>query len=98
MVKNTSLWHKKFLITRSNLAGLAFEIPTIREYMSDFSSDNQTLADDLWEALDTNPTAVALKDEYAKKIGLDLEVRFPWDDEMSVYSIQAFHQIHCLVS
>lgn len=79
-------------------AGLKFEVPTVHYSKSNYSSDNFTLADSLWQTLDTNPTAIAVKDEFARSNGLALELRFPWDDEKVVFSVKAFHQIHCIVS
>lgn len=65
---------------------------------TDYSSDNHTLADSLWENIDTNSTMVALNNEFARAKGLMSENRFPWDDEKSVFPVRGFHNIHCLVS
>lgn len=62
-----------------------------------YSSSNTTLADSLWEALDSSPIIVALSDSYAQSRGLSLSVRFPWDNTKGIYHIKAFHHMHCLV-
>ena len=62
-----------------------------------FSSANNTEADKYWDALNTQPIAVALSDEYARVNGLTPAARFPWDDGMGLYYIKGFHDLHCLV-
>ncbi|KAF2197264.1 hypothetical protein GQ43DRAFT_216034 [Delitschia confertaspora ATCC 74209] len=57
---------------------------------------NQSVADDAWDALDTNPVAVALSDKFVSQKGLSDSTRFPWDTERSVYYIKAYHDLHCL--
>ena len=64
---------------------------------TDYWGENITLADELWESLDTNPVAVALSDEYARGHGLPESARFPWDDEKGLYFIKAIHDLHCIV-
>ncbi|ORX91866.1 hypothetical protein BCR34DRAFT_629554 [Clohesyomyces aquaticus] len=59
-------------------------------------SANQSDMDDAWEALDTNPVAVALHDEHAKQLGLTPSTPFPWDTERSVYYLKGLHDLHCL--
>ena len=54
--------------------------------------------DKLWAALDMDPTMVALPDDFAAERGLPKAERFPWDKSKGVYQLEAFHQLHCLVS
>lgn len=60
-------------------------------------SANQSVADQAWDALETNPIAVTLHSEHAKDMGLAPSTRFPWDNERSVYYVKGFHDLHCLV-
>ncbi|KAF2475867.1 uncharacterized protein BDR25DRAFT_339835 [Lindgomyces ingoldianus] len=57
---------------------------------------NESFADEAWDALDTNPIAVALHDDHAKQLGLADSTRFPWDTERSVYYLKGLHDLHCL--
>lgn len=77
--------------------GLGYKTPTPYRIHTEFSSHNRTVADSLWEALDSSPIVVALSDTYAQAHGLDLSARFPWDDAKGIYHIKAFHHMHCLV-
>lgn len=77
--------------------GLGHDTPVPYHIHTEYTSSNTTLADSLWEALDSSPIIVALTDSYAQSQGLDLSVRFPWDDTKGIYHIKAFHHIHCLV-
>ena len=81
----------------SAIGGLEYNTPIMYRAQTDFWSINETLSNELWNALDTSPIGVALTDDYAKQHDLPLASRFPWDDEKGTYFIKAFHQIHCLV-
>lgn len=76
---------------------MGYDHPIVYQPHSDYSSNNDTLADSLWEALDTSPIIVALTDDYAHEHNLDISARFPWDDTKGIYHIKAFHHLHCLV-
>ena len=78
--------------------GLGYDTPTIYRARTEWWSENETLANELWDNLDTSPMALALSDDYAKTHNLPLASRFPWDDEKGTYFVKAFHQLHCLVS
>jgi hypothetical protein len=64
---------------------------------SDYWGENETLANGMWEAIDTNPIAVALDNEWARQHGLPEAGPFPWDNSKGTYFVKAFHQLHCLV-
>jgi hypothetical protein len=66
------------------------------DYWNPNLSDETTDAN--WDAIDTNPMAVSLHDDFAKDVGLGPSTRFPWDTERSIYYIKGFHDLHCLVS
>ena len=78
--------------------GLKFDTPTVYRTPSEYWGNNETLSDELWEALDTSPIAVALDDGWVEKHNLPKGTRFPWDHSKGMYFIKAFHQMHCLVS
>lgn len=78
--------------------GLGFDTPVTYQSSTDYWGDNETLADELWNGMDTDPIVVALSDDYAQQHGLKMSGRFPWDDEKGIYFLKAFHNLHCLVS
>lgn len=53
--------------------------------------------DAAWDTIDTSPMAVALHDEYVKRVGLPMSGRFPWDTERSIYYLKGLHDLHCIV-
>jgi hypothetical protein len=79
--------------------GLTFNKPTAYHAMTDFWDPNasESIMNAAWDAIDTNPIAVALDDNYAKKAGLPRTTRFPWDSERSIYYLKGIHDLHCLV-
>ena len=58
---------------------------------------NHSLADERWEALNINSGIVAIPDGWATKNNLPPTQRFPWDTTKGVYTVSAFHTLHCLV-
>ena len=78
--------------------GLGYDTPTIYRAETDWWGENETLSNELWENLDTSPMGIALTDDYAKRHGIPIASRFPWDDAKGTYFVKAFHQLHCLVS
>ena len=55
-------------------------------------------ADKLWSELGIDAGVVALSDSYVSEKGLPEAMRFPWDDTKGVYFVNAYHNLHCLVS
>ncbi|KAL1984942.1 hypothetical protein VTN96DRAFT_8498 [Rasamsonia emersonii] len=82
----------------SKYAGLAYDKPTVYDWMSDYGphNKNQTLQDELWESLRISPGVVALSDDFARSKGLHLSQRFPWDENYGIYFISGYHKLHCL--
>lgn len=78
--------------------GLTFDTPVIYHSTTDYWGANDTLADELWNGMDTDPIVVALWDDYAQQHGLEISGRFPWDDEKGIYFLKGFHNLHCLVN
>ena len=83
---------------KSAYTGLSLDTPSIHYHHTDYWSANQTLGDELWESIDTDPMVVALTDEYADSHDLPRSDRFPWDVSKGRYFVKVFHQLHCLVS
>jgi hypothetical protein len=86
--------------TKTPYSGLKFDTPTPYHAMTEFWDLNATEAEmgAAWDAIDTGPMAVALHDDYVKRVSLPRTSRFPWDTERSVYYLKGFHDLHCLVS
>lgn len=82
----------------SRVGGLGYNYPVEYQSHSDYSSNNSTISEEHWEAIDTSPIVVALSDDYAREHSLQISVRFPWDDNKGIYHVKAFHHLHCLVS
>jgi hypothetical protein len=84
---------------KTKFSGLTFTSPTpyhsVSEYWSPNSTDVEMEA--AWDAIDTGPMAVALHDEYVRRISLPPTTPFPWDTERNVYYLKGLHDLHCLV-
>ena len=80
-------------------AGLTFETPTPYHAMTEYwhlnASDSAMEA--AWDAIETNPLAIALDDSFAKRVELEPSTPFPWDTERSIYYVKGIHDLHCLV-
>lgn len=59
---------------------------------------NQTLRDEMWGNMKYDRGLVFVDKETIQDLGLDETKTFPWDVSKGVYLVNAFHQIHCLVS
>ena len=55
-------------------------------------------ADRHWANIDIDAGVIALSDSYVSEKGLPEAMRFPWDDTKGIYFIDAYHNLHCLVS
>ncbi|KUJ09336.1 uncharacterized protein LY89DRAFT_657675 [Mollisia scopiformis] len=63
---------------------------------SEFTDDNETVADMAWDSLNMDAAAVALTDEFVLKHNLPPAARFPWDESKGLYYLEGFHNLHCL--
>lgn len=79
-------------------SGLVFDTPVAYEPISEFWNPNSSTQDmdAAWDAIDTSPMAVALHDDFTRKVGLPLSGRFPWDTERSIYYLKGIHDLHCV--
>ena len=58
---------------------------------------NQTKADELWDAINTDDSYVAIADDMVESHGLEVSMRFPWDTEKGLYVLKGVHDLHCIV-
>ena len=80
-------------------AGLQAEVEVPYQYKTEYSGENEGLATELWEAINsTSAGAVALDHRWAASKGLIRAQDFPWDTDKGLYYIQGIHDVHCVVS
>lgn len=72
------------------------ELP--QHHNTDWWGLNETLSEQLWATIKTEQGMVALPNDFTDAKGLPRGVAFPWDTSKSVYFVQAYHTLHCLVS
>ena len=63
-----------------------------------FFQHNETRIFEKWLEVDSSDGIVALTDTYVQEKGLPASQRFPWDAAKGLYLVNAFHNLHCLVS
>ena len=67
--------------------------------LTEFSQvDKQDQKNELWNSIDLNLGVIALSHEYSQKMELPLGLPFPWDETKSLYQLNAYHLLHCVVS
>lgn len=77
-------------------AGLMRTVP--RPWLPDTAA-NETAQNILWnEESSYDKGNIALDDDYAKSMQLPRAQRFPWDASKGIYLINAYHNLHCVVS
>ena len=81
----------------SPLAKLSWDKWIKYEHGGLYSSDNETLTNEAWDAINYDSGSVALSDHYAIEMKLPKAQRFPWDDTKGLYFMNGQHQLHCLV-
>lgn len=86
---------QKSILTIWLLAGLKRTIP---KAWTPNSGTNDTEQDVLWDETSYDRGQIALSDDYARDMGLPRAQRFPWDQTKGIYLINAYHNIHCVVS
>jgi hypothetical protein len=87
---------KSLATDKSSYSGLSLDTPSVHYHHTAYWGANQTLADELWENISTDPMVVALSDDFANSHGLPRSDRFPWDETKGRYFVKVFHQLHCL--
>ncbi|KAK5627125.1 hypothetical protein RRF57_002840 [Xylaria bambusicola] len=61
-----------------------------------YSSDNETLQNELWYNINVDAAVVALSDDWVARHELRRAQRFPWDQSKGIYILHGFHNLHCL--
>jgi hypothetical protein len=64
---------------------------------TDWQSENDTIADALWDSIDISPITIALSKTWAAEHGLPESNTFYWDEDKALYHIKGIHGMHCLV-
>ncbi|CAI6337602.1 unnamed protein product [Periconia digitata] len=82
----------------SDYSGTTFDVRVSYQSQNEYWSLNTSRKDldAAWDAIDTDSMAVTLHDRYAKDLGLEPSMRFPWDTERGVYYVKGIHDLHCL--
>ena len=62
-----------------------------------FMSENETVANAAWDAIEAGHGDVAIDPKYAAKHGLPPTIAHPRDPSKLFYIIESYHSIHCLV-
>lgn len=58
---------------------------------------NETNRSILWENMDTSAGEISLDSQWATARGLPESTPFFWNNERSIYLVNAYHSLHCLV-
>lgn len=73
-------------------------VPRIANAHSAFDSPNETIAAAAWEGIEAGHGDVVVDPEWAARQGLPPSAEHPYMPGKSVYVIEAYHAMHCLVS
>lgn len=65
---------------------------------SEYASENATYRDSLWEPVGEASGTVAVAKTWAAEKGLPPGREVPWNGSQSLYAINAYHSLHCIVS
>lgn len=63
-----------------------------------YTDPDDDVRDHLWDQIDIDSGIVAVPKIWAKEKGLPEGTTFPWDTDKSLYFVNAYHSLHCLVS
>jgi hypothetical protein len=64
---------------------------------TDWQSENETIADGLWDGLNMDSITVAISKDWAAEHGLPPSAPFYWDADKALYHVKGIHGMHCLV-
>ena len=81
------------------LAGLRRTLPItdLLEAISWRSTFNESFNDEMWTSIATSPGVVALDNDYVDSQQIRRGAEFPWDKSKSMYVLNSYHSLHCLV-
>lgn len=95
----SGLGTESFILTMTSTAKLKdSETQTNFVMYSEYASENATYRDGLWEPVGEASGTVAVAKIWAAEKGLPLGREVPWNDSQSLYAINAYHSLHCIVS
>lgn len=77
-----------------SIAGIVHRVANAQ---SDFNSPNETIAAAAWDSIQSGHGDVIVDPEWAAKQGLPPSFEHPFMPGKSVYILEAYHMIHCLV-
>jgi hypothetical protein len=82
------------------LASLVRNTPIPFVLYSNFVDEDRAIADEAWKSPDLDPATgvVALPNEISESMDLPPAQRWPWDHSKGIYLLNAYHNLHCLVS
>lgn len=86
-----------FLIILCIAAGLEYNKLVTFQAKTDWQSENETIADALWDGIDISPITIAVSKTWAAEHGLPESNTFYWDKDKALYHIKGIHGMHCLV-
>lgn len=80
--------------------GLQRNVPFTFSHDETYTNSNRSIADAAWNApkLHSWVGLVALSKDYIESQKLLPAQRWPWDESRSLYILNGFHNLHCLVS
>ncbi|APA08408.1 predicted protein [Sclerotinia sclerotiorum 1980 UF-70] len=96
-----SSWHSRGNQTvindgLSQYAGLARDYPIALGKDSPYTDSNETLRNEVWEAINIDAGMIAVPDGFVSDKNLHPSQRFVWDKSKSVYLLNGHHTLHCV--
>ena len=86
------------LLTSQFLASLTNDLPKPFIHTTEYSSGNLSEVQNLWDAISFDEGQISIPHDVAAELQLPPSQPFPWDSTRGIYLINAYHNIHCLVS
>ncbi|QSZ35664.1 hypothetical protein DSL72_006786 [Monilinia vaccinii-corymbosi] len=80
----------------SPYAGLARDYPIALGKDSPYTDSNETLRNEVWEAINIDAGMIAVPDSFVEDKKLHPSQRFVWDKRKSVYLLNGHHTLHCV--
>lgn len=93
-VNNTQ--RKPYVVAAPSYTGLEYNKLVTFQAKTDWQSENETIADALWDGIDISPITIAVSKTWAAEHGLPESNTFYWDKDKALYHIKGIHGMHCL--
>jgi len=87
---------KPSVVAQPSYSGLEYNKVVTYHAWTDWQSENDTIADALWDSVDISPITIALPKTWAAEYGLPESNTFYWDEDKALYHIKGIHGMHCL--